>query len=197
MNRESTPIREKIILAAINCIERDGIHGVTNRGIAREAGVNSAAVNYYFGSKENLLDIALKATLREGFVNPLEELGLRQKDFSSAMEDILSFLADGTVKFPGITKAHLYDPLMNGKYDVEFVKEVRQFMEYLFDLAKSHHPEWNDEDIRLSLAEVWSSIVLMGVLPEFYRQVLHLDIQDPQVRKRFVKHLASRHFPGR
>ena len=40
--------REKIILAAIGCIEKDGLRRVTIRGIARAAGANSAAISYYF-----------------------------------------------------------------------------------------------------------------------------------------------------
>jgi len=37
----------------------EGFHGITVRKIAAKAGVNVAAVNYYFGSKENLISEAL------------------------------------------------------------------------------------------------------------------------------------------
>jgi AcrR family transcriptional regulator len=42
---------EKIITAAVECIEKYGIKGTTIRQIAEQAGVNIAAVNYYFRSR--------------------------------------------------------------------------------------------------------------------------------------------------
>lgn len=47
----SEPVEIKIIEAAIECIEQFGLKGATNRRIAEKAGVNLAAINYYFRSK--------------------------------------------------------------------------------------------------------------------------------------------------
>jgi AcrR family transcriptional regulator len=55
------------VLAALTCIERDGIEATGIREIAREAGVNSAAINYYFQSKDKLLAIALERSLEQLF----------------------------------------------------------------------------------------------------------------------------------
>ena len=47
--------RDAILAAAQRLLARDGYQGVTARQIAAEAGTNLALVNYYFGSKQNLL----------------------------------------------------------------------------------------------------------------------------------------------
>ena len=47
--------RDAILAAAQRLLARDGYTGVTARQIAAEAGTNLALVNYYFGSKQNLL----------------------------------------------------------------------------------------------------------------------------------------------
>ena len=48
--------RERLLDAAVACFAADGIAATSLRGIALKAGVTPALVNYYFGSKERLLD---------------------------------------------------------------------------------------------------------------------------------------------
>src|SRR5919109_2356683 len=48
--------RERLLEAAVACSAADGVAATSLRGIALKAGVTPALVNYYFGSKEQLLD---------------------------------------------------------------------------------------------------------------------------------------------
>ena len=54
VTRVSKATREKIIKAASHAFARDGYEGASIRAIVAEAGVNQAAINYHFGSKEGL-----------------------------------------------------------------------------------------------------------------------------------------------
>ncbi len=56
---ETTP-RERILLAAIDQFAVNGFNGATTRAIAKVAGVNIAMINYYFGSKQALLEAAIE-----------------------------------------------------------------------------------------------------------------------------------------
>jgi AcrR family transcriptional regulator len=51
----ATATRAQILTAAERLFARIGFHGVSIRDITAEAGVNVAAVNYHFGSKDDLL----------------------------------------------------------------------------------------------------------------------------------------------
>lgn len=48
--------RQRILDAAVRLFSEHGINGVSLRTITAEAGVNSAAANYHFGSKKGLLE---------------------------------------------------------------------------------------------------------------------------------------------
>lgn len=48
--------RERLLDAAVASFAADGVAATSLRGIALKAGVTPALVNYYFGSKEQLLD---------------------------------------------------------------------------------------------------------------------------------------------
>jgi AcrR family transcriptional regulator len=67
--------RERLLDAAVACFAAHGIGATSLRGIAVKAGVTPALVNYYFGSKERLLEAFVAervtpviAALREGLL---------------------------------------------------------------------------------------------------------------------------------
>lgn len=53
---EQVSHRERLLDAAVACFAADGVAATSLRMIALKAGVTPALVNYYFGSKEQLLD---------------------------------------------------------------------------------------------------------------------------------------------
>jgi AcrR family transcriptional regulator len=55
--------RERLLDAAIACYTARGVAATSMRSIAVEAGVTPALVNYYFGSKERLLDAVVEERL--------------------------------------------------------------------------------------------------------------------------------------
>jgi AcrR family transcriptional regulator len=57
----------RILEAAIAAIEEYGFKNVTVRRIAAKAGVNIAAINYYFRTKEQLLDKVIEVALDNAF----------------------------------------------------------------------------------------------------------------------------------
>src|ERR1700745_508265 len=64
VTRVSKVTRDKIIKAASHAFARDGYEGASIRAIVAEAGVNQAAINYHFGSKEGLYRAVLQTALR-------------------------------------------------------------------------------------------------------------------------------------
>ena len=50
---------EELIDAAITAIYKNGYATVTMTEIAREIGATAASINYYFGSKENLMEATM------------------------------------------------------------------------------------------------------------------------------------------
>lgn len=53
---DETNQRERLLDAAVACFAAEGVAATSLRSIALKAGVTPALVNYYFGSKEQMLD---------------------------------------------------------------------------------------------------------------------------------------------
>ncbi|NLA10697.1 MAG: TetR/AcrR family transcriptional regulator [Firmicutes bacterium] len=65
MNREKLDTRSRIMKTAVEIIGREGNLNVTIREIAERAGVNIAAINYHFSSKENLIEEVERVTMEQ------------------------------------------------------------------------------------------------------------------------------------
>ncbi len=57
--------RAQVIEAAIGVLSHESIGEATTRKITAEAGINGAALNYYFGSKNDLLLALLGEILQQ------------------------------------------------------------------------------------------------------------------------------------
>lgn len=55
MKRIMGRTKERILHAAVKIIQSRGVQGATVRKVAALAEANGAAINYYFGSKSNLV----------------------------------------------------------------------------------------------------------------------------------------------
>lgn len=87
--REST--RKKVILAAIDCIYRDGFHAAHTNRIAKEAGYSWGVLQYHFGDKDGLLQ-AVMDTIFDDFSNTLETTTLVGDDLQPRVRQLIDVL---------------------------------------------------------------------------------------------------------
>ncbi|MFY1827992.1 TetR/AcrR family transcriptional regulator [Myxococcus fulvus] len=199
MGTKEQDARERILRATIICIERDGLDATGIREIAREAQVNSAAISYYFRSKEKLITQALDSTLDQAFTHVLLDFdklldeGLAIRDaFETLLEDVVGNVG----RYPRIAHAHLHDALVHQRYDGAAVQRLNAFLEELSRKLAPATPHLKEERRRLALTQVWSSILLVSMLPRVFDQVLLLDFRTLDTRRAWVKQYTRLLFPA-
>ena len=97
---EESNQRERLLEAAVACFAADGVAATSLRSIALKAGVTPALVNYYFGSKQQLVD-AFVAERVASVVQVLRENLLAAGDDPRAL--IAAFvhgIHDAVARFP-------------------------------------------------------------------------------------------------
>ena len=183
-------VEEKIINAAINCLEQYGVEGTTNRVIAAEAGINSAAINYYFRSKEVLIQKAMERTMDHAFdwsdFPDAPGLTVQQRCYN-----IFNHLIEGGVNFPGVTRAHFHDLLSEGNYDALVVKRLIIFTRQLVDDLEAHGYKGNRADLELAVMQIMNAAFMSILVPHLYKSSLGLDLSDPDTRHRYLEKLTS------
>ena len=185
---------ERILLAAIDCINEEGFAGATIRRIAERAEVNQAAISYYYRGKDKLLELALETTLKNAF--DLADFA-DSADFApkERLSHILEGLIAGSLRYPGIARAHFYAPLMRGDYKVPAIKRLNQFMtELAADLAERYR-KLNQEvpDLAKPLVAIAASTILYAsTMPDAFS---NLNLRNPVERRDYIKRIVTQLLP--
>jgi AcrR family transcriptional regulator len=143
--------RERLIEATIVEIERHGLSQLTVRAVAAAAGMNIAAVNYHFRSKQALVTAALESSI----VHMLEDTDailtrLPEAPAPEAPErmfaELLGYYLEGCLRFPRISKAHLHDGFVADDYSGIFPQRFAPVLERLrialCEALPGLHPEF-------------------------------------------------------
>ena len=198
-NLKEMDVRGRIVLAAINCIERSGVQAVTVRDIAREAGANIAAVNYHFGSKATLLDIALEQTLREGTSTALAELDAliaRTGDLRESTRAMLLHVFQGMVRYPRITQWHLNDALSTEDYSGRGVIALNELLDGFLERTRPLLRAGSAAEQRASVVQLWSAMLFIGMMPGVYAPFYAVDLRTADAARTYIDRLMDQFLPG-
>jgi AcrR family transcriptional regulator len=184
--------RQRLLAATIACIEEDGISALTSRGIAAKAGLNGAAVNYYFGSKDDLVARALELTRHEGFVQPLADFDALVQQGATpaeAMRSVVRQLLGDSLNFPKVAFAHLREAIENQRYDDTSIRQLNQFLDKLDRRLGPPGPAARRTARRARLAQIWSVIGLTAMAPRLFQNFNGLDLRRPRDLDLYVDQL--------
>jgi AcrR family transcriptional regulator len=196
MSTKETSVRDKIVQAAIDCIEREGIQAVTIRSIAKEAGVNSAAINYYFRTKEILVKEALQFTINHVISDWEQIFNLNNLSPRARVELFFKEFMDGAVRFPGISKAHLFEPFVQNKNENDFVRSFNGFLKTLLKQLKKAAPSQTEKQLKFTVVQMVTSIMFTALMPDFFQDLAGISFKDAKARKTFVDHLMEHYLPA-
>jgi AcrR family transcriptional regulator len=192
MNNEQ--ISNKIIDATIKCIGEYGVQSVTNRLIAKEAGANSAAINYYFGSKENLVNQAIKRSLDNYFTEFLNT-SLEEKEERNIKQILEKFLTDtlrDSIANPYFIKSYLFETFVNNNYNGIFINRFNLFINQLSNVTDVSILG-NSEEVKMSILQIISSLMFISIMPDFFKDFFNGDLKEPHTQKAFVDLLIKRY----
>ncbi|HVJ62842.1 MAG TPA: TetR/AcrR family transcriptional regulator, partial [Tahibacter sp.] len=88
MNTQHFSTKERILGAAEQLFATHGFAGASLRQVTAAANVNLAAVNYHFGSKENLINEVFRRRLDDLNAHRLEELDKALALAESGLEEL-------------------------------------------------------------------------------------------------------------
>ena len=191
---------DRIVAATLSCLERDGVEGLTVRAITMAAGVNVAAINYYFGSKDHLVALALERSLDAIVADPLDALERRLErgiDLRDALVHVLHDYVAAAVARPRATFAHLHGPIALQDYRRDAVVRLNALLERLFLRARPRLAARGDAAKRAVLSELWSTLLLASLAPGLLQPFTRVDLRSPRACRRWISSLVDRAITAR
>ncbi|MGO8694116.1 MAG: TetR family transcriptional regulator [Rectinemataceae bacterium] len=187
-DRPADPARatpeERILVAALDCIAESGLEATTVRSIAAKAGLNAAAVNYYYRSKEKLVE----AALRSAWVHvseDIERIMRAAENPGEALEAATRFLLEGAFRYPNIIRAILVEQSPLAAEAVAFFKSL---------FARSENSSRIPSDRGIGTALLLSFALFMGIAPAAVSALTGIDLNDERARDKLGALVTPRLF---
>ncbi len=179
-----TPPEQRVLIATLDCIAERGLAGTTARAIAAKADVNPAAVNYYFRSKERLVE----AALRYAWSHVSEDIGRIMTETKGKVQSrkvVAQYLIEGAVRYPNIIRAIVLDhPALRAE-------AVAFFSSLLTPLSVGRE---KDEGAGLGTSLLLAFTLFLGIAPEAVEELVGAHLSEPAAREKLAELVAPRFF---
>ena len=181
------PTKQHILEKTIEAIEKHGIQNLTTRVIAEQAGVNNAALHYYFCTKDALLEQALALTLNH-MLEDTGEILSRAGSLEERLHALFEYIVEGVLRFPNIIRAHIQEPLMNGKADTPFMNMLDAWLDQIYAGVEGSLSPDKKRRLRMASFGTISACLMAGLIP---CTPLYTDLCSEDGREEFITYLVD------
>jgi AcrR family transcriptional regulator len=175
--------KEQLIEATVRLLkELNDPQKITTRKIAEAANVNLAMVNYYFNSKDELLNIAITRIVSK----KAEYVKLTQDMDKTPKERLLEFIistADLTYEFSELTRPVI--PYVMLKSDIDLPYQILPYIKEHF------YEQKNEAECRTIAFQIISFMQLIFYRMEDYKKFSGIDISDEIQRHQFCQMIVD------
>lgn len=197
---EKETAEHKILHTAITLLGMEGLKRFTIRRVAERSGVNVAAINYYFRSKDNLIKEALQhySQLTQKVFAVLQDESLTPFD---RLHTFLTRFAMHLVTYPGFMKSILIQAMNKEDIDPRAKESMIRGREALFHLLQTAGvpsgvtPEDADAQLRMKIFQMMAGIIYPVMWGTYTKELYLIDFENPTVRERYINMLLHNLFP--
>ncbi|MFA6422025.1 MAG: TetR/AcrR family transcriptional regulator [Candidatus Buchananbacteria bacterium] len=177
--------KERIIEATLQIIKTEGLAGISIRKIAKLADVNVAAINYHYGSKENIINEAI-GYLMEKFDKSFAVLSDKKL---SAQERLIKFIKEFIHHYLCCPDAFRGSVLKMIK-DEALPSALMQIMKDNYQKLNKVIGELTDikdqEIINMKVFQLFSSIVHPLVIGQYAYKFWGVDFTKTETRDKYI-----------
>jgi len=153
--------------------------------------VNSAAVNYYFRSKDALIERCMQTTLENAF--DFDDFALLPG--GSAVEHckaIFQELLEGGLRYPGVSRAHFSRLINTGQQDTLLKERLNLFVIRLANDLENRGAPLSGEALYLACVQMTDALLMAVLDPHLFGGAAGCDLTDAHTRDVYINRLVER-----
>lgn len=187
-NASST--RDAILKAVLKHITEKGTHVITIREIAKLANVNSAAISYYFGSKDGLIQEASKHYYRLSD-RMFEELKDSQEAPKVKLLRFCQNYSELMLTYPGFLKAQIAQYILEEGTRPEVEEWIGRSLQVLKEVIREASGIEHDDTLLFKAMQLFSGLVYPFLLNKYGHAIGRFDFANKEVRESYILSLLS------
>jgi TetR/AcrR family transcriptional regulator, regulator of cefoperazone and chloramphenicol sensitivity len=188
------PAKQQVIEAALKIMGEQGIEGITTRKIAEVAGVNAAALNYHFSSKQALIEEAIGSFIADlsKIFEPLGEKGSGKENLRAFLN---SFIDYATI-YPGITKSLFFQMATQDSPNPILTRAMKRNFHLLKENIRHNTGIADEKKLSFMALETMSALIYPLMLNRHLREVSLIDFGRSADRAEYVDFLITQTIGG-
>jgi len=183
--------KDRILNSTLYIIGKEGFQNVTIRKIAAAADVNIASINYYFGSKEGVINEALKC-LTSKFMSSFEILDNKKISSIDRLRNFLRSYSDASVQYPDVFKNFVNQLIYSEDMKFDYIKFIED--EGIFkikDIVSEVTAIEDEEKLSMIGLQTFAGLIFPILFNNQTRKFSHLNYKDKNVRYKYIDTLIK------
>ena len=193
MDQGDLTTQARILDVAVKLLLTTPADELTTRRIASEAGVNVAAINYHFRSKDELVNRAMEVATANAYEMGLRVLLAPGKDPMVRLQEYLGGYVKGLVSFSSLTRTAFLglfrkedSTTFYGRYLKEMLEKVGQV------IAEARGQGAVEQDSAATALMVLGCVVFPFLVGNTARETGAVDYSNDDARRRFIDTTLTR-----
>lgn len=189
--KNASNAKERILNSTLYIIGKEGFQNVTTRKIAAAADVNIASINYHFGSKDNVINEALKC-FTGMFRNSFKILDNNELAPVERLRNFLRSYSDVSIEYPDVFKNFVNKLICNEEIQPEYMKFLQEEgITSLMNILKELTDIKDDYHLHMMGLQIISTLIFPILLGNKVENIAKLDYKDRNVRYDYIELLIE------
>jgi TetR/AcrR family transcriptional regulator, regulator of cefoperazone and chloramphenicol sensitivity len=191
MSPEEITTREKVLQTTVELMGKGGPEKLTIRQIAAEAGVNVAAINYHFQSKENLVDEAIHAFSSKAFAAGMKVFSAPDLSAGQRLIRFFQGYAYGLVEFSGVTRTAFMGIMNAASAESRYAGMMKEMFVAARRCVGEMTGERDEAELSRRALMLFSGVVFPFLCRELFKSTSGIDYGNRAERDRYIEMLVG------
>jgi hypothetical protein len=106
------------------------------------------------------------------------------------LEEVLYYMIEGSLRYPGVSLAHVHGIIVEKRTDTLAADAFRQIFDTLADHATQAFPDVQPAPIRAGMTHILSSALFTMLAPDLFLPSTPLDLHQPEGQRKLARYLT-------